>query len=204
MAPNDKQWACEQIETRLSDYLDRLLTAAERGGFEEHVAGCARCAPLVHSVGGLVNGMHRLEPLEAPPRLVYNILDRTLGARTEKKGWRAWMGWLQPIWQPRFAYGAVSVLVTAARAFPGPGLPMAQADAGGSEPGEHVPGGRSPRPHHLRPRHEVCHRPARGIRDSVAPATRGRTAAGARAEARPRPVEWAAAKSAPPAQPGQR
>src|SRR6266849_1280067 len=117
MAPNDKQWACEQIETQLSDYLDRLLTAAERGGFEEHVAGCARCAPLVRSVGGLVNGMHRLEPLEAPPRLVYNILDRTLGARTEKKGWRAWMGWLQPIWQPRFAYGAVSVLVTAAVLF---------------------------------------------------------------------------------------
>lgn len=117
MIPNDKQWACEQIETQLSDYLDRLLTPAERRGFEEHVAGCARCAPLVQSVGGLVNGMHRLEPLEAPPRLVYNILDRTLGARTEKKGWRAWMGWLQPVWQPRFAYGAVSVLVTAAVLF---------------------------------------------------------------------------------------
>src|SRR6266852_1888001 len=83
MAPNDKQWACDQIETQLSDYLDRLLIPAERGGFEEHVAGCARCAPLVQSVGGLVNGMHRL----------------------------------QPMWQPRFAYGAVSVLVTAAVLF---------------------------------------------------------------------------------------
>src|SRR6266849_4586010 len=141
MAPNDKQWACEQIETRLSDYLDRLLTAAERGGFEEHVAGHARCA----------HGKERLARLDglAAADLAAAIRLR----RSERAG-----------------HGR--------RAFPGPGLPMAQADAGGSEPGEHVPGGRSPRPHHLRPRHEVCHRPARGIRDSVAPATRGRTAAG--------------------------
>ncbi len=105
-------WTCEQIESRLSDYVDRLLGAAEREGFEEHVAGCARCAPLVSSVSSLVNGMHRLEPLEAPPGLVENILDRTLGRRAEKKGWRAWRDWLRPVWQPRFAYGAVSVMVT--------------------------------------------------------------------------------------------
>src|SRR5712692_2166120 len=113
MGANHKPWACEQIEGRLSDYLDRLLDAAEHGAFEEHVAGCARCAPLVAYVGRLVSRMHALEPLEAPPRLVYNILDRTLGPRTERRGWRAWLGWLRPVWQPRFAYGAVSVVVTA-------------------------------------------------------------------------------------------
>ncbi len=114
MTPNSKQWTCEQIEGRLSDYTDRLLEAVERSEFEAHLAACARCAPLAARVSALVAGMHRLEPLEAPPRLAYTILDRTLGPRAEKKGWRAWLGWLRPVWQPRFAYGAVTVLVTLA------------------------------------------------------------------------------------------
>ena len=105
-------WTCEQIEERLSEYVDHLLDAGERSGFEAHVASCARCARLAEHVGRLVNHIHRLEPLEAPPRLVPNILDRTLGPRTQKEGWRAWLGWLRPVWQPRFAYGAVSLLVT--------------------------------------------------------------------------------------------
>jgi anti-sigma factor RsiW len=105
-------WTCEQIEARLSEYVDHLLEPGERTAFQEHVAACARCAPLVESVAGLVAEMHRLEPLEVPLRLVYNILDRTLGPRAERKGWRAWVGWLRSVWQPRFAYGAVSVAIT--------------------------------------------------------------------------------------------
>lgn len=105
-------WTCEQVEEHLSDYVDRLLNASERSGFEAHLAACPRCAPLVKSVQGLVNGMHRLEPVEAPPRLAASILDQTLGPRAKKKGFRAWLDWLQPVLQPRFAYGTVSVLVT--------------------------------------------------------------------------------------------
>jgi len=104
-------WTCEQIEARLSDYVDRLLEPGERSGFEAHVAACARCAPLVERIARLVDHMHRLEPLEAPPRLLSNILDQTLGPRAQKQGWRAWVGWLRPVWQPRFAYGAVSVVI---------------------------------------------------------------------------------------------
>ncbi len=115
-------WTCEQIEGRLSDYLDRLLDRGERSGFEAHVAGCPRCAPLVERVGRLVDHMHRLEPLEAPPHLVANILDQTLGPRAQKRGWRAWLGWLRAVWQPRFAYGAVSVLITCAVLFQALGI----------------------------------------------------------------------------------
>lgn len=114
MALNAQQWTCEQIEGRLSDYVDRLLGADERSGFEAHMAGCARCAPLVARVAGLVAEMHQLEPLDVPPRLPYNILDQTLGPRAEKKGWRAWLRWPRLLLQPRFAYGAVTVLVSAA------------------------------------------------------------------------------------------
>lgn len=105
-------WNCEQVEGRLSDYVDRLLDAGERNGFEAHVAGCARCAPLVKRVSGLVAEMHRLEPLEAPSRLLHNILNQTLGPRAQGQSWRAWLDWLRPVWQPRFAYGAATVLVT--------------------------------------------------------------------------------------------
>src|SRR2546426_9569737 len=98
-------WNCEQVEGSLSDYVDRLLGAAEHSGFEAHVAGCARCAPLVKSVSGFVAGLHHLEALPTPPRLIYNILDRTLGPRAAKQGIWSWLLWLRPGWQPRVAYG---------------------------------------------------------------------------------------------------
>ncbi len=122
MALEMTQWTCEQIEGRLSDYVDALLDAGERAGFEAHVSACARCSPLVQSVAGLVAGMHRLEPLAAPPRLIASILDQTLGPRAEKLGWRTWLAWLRPVLQPRFAYGAVSVLVTIAVVLQGFGI----------------------------------------------------------------------------------
>lgn len=106
-------WNCEQVEARLSDYVDRLLEPAERNALEEHARACARCAPLVAGVTRLVTQLHSMEPLEAPPQLVYSILDRTLGSREKTKVWAAWLGWLRTLWQPRFAYGAVSVLITA-------------------------------------------------------------------------------------------
>ncbi len=105
-------WTCEQIEEHLSDYVDRLLAGGERSGFEAHVAACPRCARLAERVGQVVNHMHRLEPIEAPPRLVPQILDGTLGPRAQKEGWRTWLGWLRPVWQPQFAYGAVSLFIT--------------------------------------------------------------------------------------------
>jgi hypothetical protein len=64
---------------------------------------------MVARVAGLVSAMHRFEPLEPPPQLMARILEQTLGPRGEQRGWRAW---LRPVWQPRFAYGALTVLLT--------------------------------------------------------------------------------------------
>jgi hypothetical protein len=103
-------WTCEQIEARLSDYLDGALTGAEQAAFDAHVTGCERCAPLVASVAHLVSGMRSMEQLEAPPRLVYAILDKTLGPRDAATGWRAVLGWVRGMASMRFAYGALSVV----------------------------------------------------------------------------------------------
>jgi len=107
-------WTCEQIEEQLSDYLDGLLGPEERRAFEAHAADCARCAPLLAQVSGLVRAMHGLEPVEPPMGLERAILDKTLGPRKEKQAWQSWFGWLPPLMQPKFAYGALSLVVTLA------------------------------------------------------------------------------------------
>lgn len=105
-------WTCDQVEAQLSDYLDGLLQAPEHKAFEEHVARCAQCTPLLASVRSLVVGMHSMEQLETPPRLIYKILDKTLGPRETVSGWQALRNFLRGFGTPRFAYGMASVVAT--------------------------------------------------------------------------------------------
>jgi anti-sigma factor RsiW len=105
-------WTCEQIEARLSDYVDGLLDANARSAFEEHANGCGRCATLVAGVAGVVAQLHGLEMVAESPELAAQILDKTLGRRAKKVKGSAVLDWMRPLMQPRFAYGAVSVLVT--------------------------------------------------------------------------------------------
>jgi anti-sigma factor RsiW len=105
-------WTCEQTEARLSDYLDGLLRPAELAEFTAHVPLCARCAPLVASVSDLLAGLHGMEQIAEPPRLVYSILDKTLGPRESLTGWRGILGWVRGVASIRLAYGALSVAAT--------------------------------------------------------------------------------------------
>jgi anti-sigma factor RsiW len=105
-------WTCEHIETRLSDYLDGLLSPDERHEFDRHANSCEYCAQMVASVSRLVGGLHTMEPIETPPRLVYSILNQTLGPREAKKGWQSSFGWLRGLASARFAYYGVSVAAT--------------------------------------------------------------------------------------------
>jgi anti-sigma factor RsiW len=105
-------WTCEQIEARLSDYLDGTLGGTERTAFQTHVGECDRCAPLVAHVSQLLSGLHSTGQLEAPPRLVYSILDKTLGPRETATGWAAVLGWVRGMASMRFAYGTLSVAGT--------------------------------------------------------------------------------------------
>ena len=102
-------WTCEQTEARLSEYLDGLFHEHDRLAFNVHVNGCERCTLLASSVVHMLGGLHGLEAVEPPPRLVYNILDKTLGPREAAKGWRSAFGWLRLLGSRRFAYSAVSV-----------------------------------------------------------------------------------------------
>jgi len=105
-------WTCEQIEARLSDYLEGLLAGPDRAAFDAHVASCAECAPLLASVRGLVGGMHAMEEMEVPPRLVYTILDKTIGPRETVSVWEALRNFLRGLGSPKFVYGVASVFAT--------------------------------------------------------------------------------------------
>ncbi len=103
-------WTCAQIEERLSDYLDGALLRDDEKEFSAHVRTCSTCAPLVKSVSGVVGRMRAMEPVEIPPRLISQILDQTSRARSTPR-WR-WLGWIQPLWQPRLVMGAATVFAT--------------------------------------------------------------------------------------------
>jgi hypothetical protein len=105
-------WTCDLIEARLSDYLEGLLQGQERAEFEAHANSCADCALLVASVRSLVGEMHAMEELEMPPRLVYSILDKTLGPRETMTGWQGFLNAIRGLATPKFAYGAASVMAT--------------------------------------------------------------------------------------------
>jgi putative zinc finger protein len=101
-------WTCEQTEARLSDYLDGLLQPAEQAAFDQHVNGCERCTPLVAGVSHVLGSLHKLEQVEASPRLVESILTVTQGPQA----WRNAKRWLRSLQSPRFIYSVASVAAT--------------------------------------------------------------------------------------------
>ena len=105
-------WTCEQTEERLSDYIDDLLMAEERAAFVAHVPSCERCGPLFASVAHLVTNLHSIAEVEAPPKLIYAILNKTLGPRETVTGWQAVLRFVRGFATMRFAYGAMSVAAT--------------------------------------------------------------------------------------------
>ena len=105
-------WTCEQIEARLSDHLDGLMAPAEARDFKQHVDSCESCSLLLATVSHTVSGLHALEAVEAPPHLVYAILNQTLGPRAAQKGWRSIFGWFKGFTTVRFVYSAAALVAT--------------------------------------------------------------------------------------------
>jgi Putative zinc-finger len=102
-------WNCTRTEEQLSDFLEGALPAEEAAAFSSHAASCADCSKLVAQVRGLVSRMQQTPQLEVPAQLERKILDATLGPRRQPAETHGWFGWLQMIWQPRFAMGIVTV-----------------------------------------------------------------------------------------------
>jgi hypothetical protein len=102
-------WICTRTEEQLSDFLEGALPAAEAAALSSHAASCADCSKLVAQVRGLMRQIEETPQLEVPAQLERRILDATLGPRQQTAERRGWFGWLQIVWQPRFAMGIVTV-----------------------------------------------------------------------------------------------
>jgi anti-sigma factor RsiW len=105
-------WTHEEVEERLTDYLEGLLQPEEHRAFDVHISTCAQCEPLLASVSHLLTDLHSMDEIEPPPRLIYAILDKTLGPRETVTGWRAAFAWLRALANPRVGYGFASVVAT--------------------------------------------------------------------------------------------
>jgi anti-sigma factor RsiW len=105
-------WTHEETEARLTDYLEGLLQPEEQRAFDAHISSCAQCGALLGSVSHLLTDLHSMDEIEPPPRLIYAILDKTLGPRETVTGWRAAFGWLRALANPRVGYGFASVVAT--------------------------------------------------------------------------------------------
>jgi anti-sigma factor RsiW len=64
-------------ETRLHDYADETLAAAERAAIERHLADCAECRQLVADIRDLHRQIRALPPLE-PPARAWRAIERAL------------------------------------------------------------------------------------------------------------------------------
>jgi hypothetical protein len=105
-------WTCDQIESQLSDYIEGILPAPDRASFEAHVADCPECTPLIASVRSLMTELHSMELVDEPPRLVYSILDKTLGPRESVSIWQGFRNFVRGMASLKFAYGVASVMAT--------------------------------------------------------------------------------------------
>ncbi len=105
-------WNCARTEERLSDYFDGALSPAEATAFSAHASSCDPCGKLLAQVGGMLQQIRKIEPLEIPPQLISKILDGTVGPRAQSVGWQRWFAWIPQLWQPRFAMGVATVAAT--------------------------------------------------------------------------------------------
>jgi anti-sigma factor RsiW len=126
-------WGCPQVEERLSDFLDNLLSPNEVSELNRHLDSCSSCATLVAQVGSTLHRLRSVQPVEPPARLIHSIIEQTSGIQPAAKGWRRWFPW-ELSWQPRFAMGALSVAASITILFFAVGLSPAKIKRGELSP----------------------------------------------------------------------
>jgi anti-sigma factor RsiW len=75
---------CEDCRTRLDDYVDGTLSAADRADVQEHLLACAACAVLAQDFGAIRAAARRLER-HAPPPQVWTRLAAALETERDRR-----------------------------------------------------------------------------------------------------------------------
>jgi hypothetical protein len=113
---------CNQVETLLCDYLDRLLSAGEVTALEEHVAGCPACALTVADMRLAMRYAQEAGAVDVPVELISRILEQTTGqAPAGVPEWRHRLtGWwdrtvspvVRSVMEPKFALGLAMTVIS--------------------------------------------------------------------------------------------
>jgi len=76
MHPPDR-FTCEEVFSRLDDYLDRELSVAEMQLVREHLETCAACAGEYRFEAGVLDGLReKLRRIAVPGDLMARIAER--------------------------------------------------------------------------------------------------------------------------------
>ncbi|MBV8846218.1 MAG: zf-HC2 domain-containing protein [Bryobacterales bacterium] len=114
---------CADVEILLAEYVDGTLHREARSAVKAHLDTCITCRDLAHDAAGAVAFIERASEVDAPPELVTRILfEVTHGpSRSVIKPPLAqrWFGkvfgaWLGPVFQPRFAMGMATTVLSLA------------------------------------------------------------------------------------------
>jgi len=85
---------CTQCEARISDYLEKTISAADRDQMEAHVRSCPSCNELLAGVGEMLTWTRSFPVFEPPAWLPTRIL-----ANTPRIARESWLDTLAFIWK---------------------------------------------------------------------------------------------------------
>src|SRR5258708_1755016 len=85
---------CSQCEERMSDYLERAISAHERDGMEAHFRSCATCTELLAGIGDVLVWAKSFPVLEPPAWLPTRVL-----ANTPRMARESWLDTLAFMWK---------------------------------------------------------------------------------------------------------
>jgi Putative zinc-finger len=114
---------CADVEILLAEYVDGTLRREARVAVKEHLESCVACRDLAHDAAGAVAFTERASRVEAPPELVTRILfEVTQGPSrgvikpplAERLFGKVFGSWLGPVFQPRFAMGMATTILSVA------------------------------------------------------------------------------------------
>ncbi len=80
---------CEQVLSRLSDYLDRALDAGDIAALEAHLEACGACRSESEALVRTIRGVGELAEVEPPANLVPNVMAQIHKTAEKPTFWRS-------------------------------------------------------------------------------------------------------------------
>jgi anti-sigma factor RsiW len=109
---------CAEWEASVCDYVDGLMSPAERGAFERHLPGCVGCRAAVEEQRAVLSFLEGVPEIEPPAELITRLIQDSpvhkVAAERAKRGWLRRMAGplIDPILQPRFAMGMAMTILS--------------------------------------------------------------------------------------------